>query len=49
MKKFLGIVFTLMFCALPLTIKAVTADDSKLNISDYKTLGLKEVLAEEQI
>ena len=49
MKKFLGIVFTLMFCALPLTIKAVTADDTKLNVSDYKTLGLKEVLAEEQI
>ena len=49
MKKFLGILITLMLCALPLTIKAVTADDEKINVGEYKTMNLTEILTEEGI
>jgi glutaredoxin len=49
MKKVLGIVITLMLCLLPLTLKAVTADDEKISLSDFETKNFRDILKEEQI
>ena len=49
MKKFLGIVLTILLCALPFTVKAVTADDEKVHVNKLNTLNFTEILEEEQI
>ena len=49
MKKILGLLLVMMMLVSPFTVKAVTANDEKINISKYQTMNLKETLAEESI
>ena len=47
MKRFLGIVFALLFLVSPMVLRA--AEKEKIDLSKYKTLNLKQTLAEEEI
>ena len=47
MKKFLGIVLALLFLVTPMVINA--EEKTKINVSKYKTMNLKQTLAEEEI
>ncbi len=49
MKKVFGLLISIMMLVSPFYVKAVTADDEEINLKDYKTLNLKEVLAQEGI
>ena len=49
MKKILSLLLVMMMLVVPFTVRAVTADDEKIDISKYNTLNFKEILAEESI
>ena len=49
MKKILSLLLVMMMLVVPFTVRAVTADDEKIDISKYNTLNFKEILAEEGI
>ena len=49
MKKVLGYLFVFMLALFPFTLKAVTADDEKVDLAKFNKAGLKEILAEEGI
>ena len=47
MKRFLGVVFALLFLVSPMALKA--EENKKIDLSKYKTMNLKQTLADEEI
>ena len=49
MKKITVMLFTLLLVVFPFAVKAVSADDTKIDLSKYNTMNFREILAEEQM